>query len=259
MIYRVMSVCWKACGARLLSSQGQRRGGKKGNRKLLLAFVLKGNSTPVCVLPRRLFLRQSAQAKTDAVAFCGRRAEIGRGTLGAPRSAAHSWMGTSLLEGASCHVSWEFSRILLCNRSFPWPGWIFNWLPKKYWLDTWGWTTHWTEEQTCSRLFFFFFFNRGWGGVGRMGWGQSGLQVKQKRGDGLLRLVRSRSLPWPIISGIELLCSLLVFWSSECWISTLRGQLQFINSSIVLRSFLLWRESSLSHLQIKEKNTNSLI
>ena len=35
---------------------------------------------------------------------------------------------------------------------------------------------------------FLFFFYRGWGGVGRMGWGQSGLQVKQKRGDGLLRL-----------------------------------------------------------------------
>lgn len=187
MIYRVMSVCWKACGARLLSSQGQRRGGKKHNRKLLLAFVLKGNSPPVCVLPRRLFLKQSIQAKTDAVAFCGSRAEHRMGySGGTPVSRSFMNGHLSSRRGFLPHVSWEFSWILLYNRSFPWPSWIFNWLPKKYLLDTWGWTTHWTEEPTCSRLFFF--FHRVWGGVGRMGWGQSGLQVKQKRGDGLLRL-----------------------------------------------------------------------
>ena len=170
MIYRVMSVCWKACGARLLSSQGQRRGGKKGNRKLL-AFVLKGNSTPVCVLPRRLFPKQSVQAKTDAVAFCGSRAEHRMGySGGTPVSCSFMNGHLSSRRGFLPHVSWEFSRILLCNRSFPWPGWIFNWLPKKYLLDTWGWTTHWTEEQTCSRLFFFIFLQGvGWGGEDGLG------------------------------------------------------------------------------------------
>ena len=80
MIYRVMSVCWKACGARLLSSQRERRGGKKKiktNRKLLLAFVFKGNSPPVCILPGRLFLNQHLQAKSDAAVCCGSWAERG--------------------------------------------------------------------------------------------------------------------------------------------------------------------------------------
>ena len=34
-----------------VQSEAEKRG-KKHNRKLLLAFVLKGNSPPVCVLPR---------------------------------------------------------------------------------------------------------------------------------------------------------------------------------------------------------------
>lgn len=61
---------------------GAEKRGEKHNRKLLLAFVLKGNSPPVCVLPRRLFLKQSIQAKTDAVAFCGSRAEHRMGYSG---------------------------------------------------------------------------------------------------------------------------------------------------------------------------------
>jgi hypothetical protein len=61
-----MSVCWKACGARLHSSQIERRKKKrkrKYNKNLPLALFLKGNSPPVCA-PREVLCTQSLQAET---------------------------------------------------------------------------------------------------------------------------------------------------------------------------------------------------
>ena len=96
--------------------------------------------------------------------------------------------GTSLLEGVSCHMFPESLLRYCCVTGLS--------------LDQAGFSTGYPknislilEDESPTRqtihllqAFFFSFFLQGWGRVGRMGWGQSGLQVKQKRGDGLLRL-----------------------------------------------------------------------
>lgn len=104
MIYRVMSVCWKACGARLLSSQGQRRGGKNTTENSYL--LLFWRETPLlCVSsPGGCFWSRASRQRLTLLLSVAAELSTGWGTLGAPQSAAHSWTGTSLLEGASCHM-----------------------------------------------------------------------------------------------------------------------------------------------------------
>ena len=141
----------------------------------------------MCVLLRRLFLKQSIQAKTDAVAFCGSRVEHRMGYSGGTLVSCSFMNGTSLLEGVSCHMFPESLLRYCCVTGLS--------------LDQAGFSTGYpqnicliledespTGQMNLLTPGFFFFFCGGWGGVGRMGWGQSGLQVKQKRGDGLLRL-----------------------------------------------------------------------
>ena len=133
-------------------------------------------------------MKQSIQAKTDAVAFCGSRAEHTMGYFGGTPVSRSFINGTSLLEGVSCHMFPESLLRYCCVTGLS--------------LDQAGFSTGYPkniclilkdESPTGQTIplapgFFFFFPGVGWGGVGRVGWGQSGLQVKQKRGDGLLRL-----------------------------------------------------------------------
>lgn len=97
MIYWVMSVFWKACGARLLSSQRERRGLKKTTGKLLLAFVFKGNSPLVYILPGRLFLNHFPSKDEEMLSFAvtelSRTRALGtRYSAGHGEQAAPSWM-----------------------------------------------------------------------------------------------------------------------------------------------------------------------
>lgn len=170
MIYRVMSVCWKACGVRLLSSQGQSRGGKKTQQKTPTSFCFE-EKLPSCVCPPQEAVSEAEHPGKDwRCCFLWQQSWAQDGVLwGHPgQLLIHEWHLSSR-RGFLPHVSWESSQILLCNRSFPWPGWIFNWLPPKHLLDTWGWITHWTDEPTYSRLFFFFLRGVGWGGEDGLG------------------------------------------------------------------------------------------
>lgn len=151
MIYWVMSVFWKACGARLLSSQRERRGLKKTTGKLLLAFVFKGNSPLVYILPGRLFLNQFPSKMKRCFHLLW-----------------PSWAGQGLWEHATQlvmenrqpppgwgffpEVSGESAQIFLFNRSSHWSGSFFKWWSQKHLLAAWEQIK--TEEPTCSRLFF---------------------------------------------------------------------------------------------------------
>lgn len=128
----------------------------------------------------------------------------GWGTLEEPWSAARSWLGTSLLEEASCQMFPDSLLRYCCLTGL--------------FLDQVGFSTGYLKN-ICSTLedksptwqknplapgFF--------GEWGRMGWGQLGLQVKQKRGNGLLRR-------WSRVEGsfgwlYQLLSCVTLYWFS---------------------------------------------
>lgn len=160
--------------------RGREEGEKKikTNRKVLLAFVFKGNSPPVCILPGKLFLNQHLQAKSDAVACCG---STGMGYSGRTLVSC-SFMIGHLSSGreASCQMFPDSLLRYCCLTGL--------------FLDQVGFSTGYLkniclmlEDKSPTRqknpLAPGFF-----GEWGRMGWGRLGLQVKQKRGSGLLRL-----------------------------------------------------------------------
>lgn len=103
MIYRVMSVCWKACGARLLSSQRQRRGEKNTTENSYL--LLFWRETPLlCVSsPGHTVSEAKHPGKDWRCCFLWQQSWAHDGVLwGHPgQPLIH---GTSLLEGVSCHM-----------------------------------------------------------------------------------------------------------------------------------------------------------
>ena len=148
-----------------VQSEAEKRG-KKHNRKLLLAFVLKGNSPPVCVLPRtHCFWSKASRQRLTLLLSVAAEHTMGY-FVGTPVS--RSFMnGTSLLEGVSCHMFPESLLRYCCVTGLS--------------LDQAGFSTGYpknisliledespTGQSTCSRLFFFLFFCRG--GVGWGGW-----------------------------------------------------------------------------------------
>lgn len=156
---------------------GAEKRGRKKQQKTPTSFCFE-EKLPSCVSSQEAVSSRASRQRLTLLLSVAAELSTGWGTSGGTLVSCSFMNGTSLLEGflATCFLS--LLRYCCVTGSFL-TRLDFNWLPPKHLFDTWGWITHWTDEPTLPRLFFSEGGGVGW--EGEDGWGEPGLEVKQKR------------------------------------------------------------------------------